>query len=86
MLLFNEERVPIDLGYSVSNEKWFSFVDFVSKLCISVMFTFCLFSICVNIYLLFSPVFDGSFCIITTDRFLLHFLLYLLCRSKFLKR
>ena len=68
--------MPIDLGYSVNNGKWFLFVNFVSNLCISVMFTFCLFSFCVNIYLLFSPIFDANSCIIAIDWFLLHFLLW----------
>ena len=52
--------MPIDLRYSGLNGKWFLFVNFVSNLCISVMFTFCLFSFCVNIYLLFPPVFDAN--------------------------
>ena len=78
--------MSIDLGYSVSNGKWFSFVYFLFNLCFSVMFTFCLISFCVNILFLFPPVFDAISCIIAIDWFLLHFLLYLLCRSKCLKR
>ena len=53
--------MPIDLGYSVSNGKWFRFANFVSFLCISVMFTFCLFSFCVDIYLLFPPIFYANY-------------------------
>ena len=56
--------MPINRGYSVSNGKWFSFVNSVSNLCIGVMFTFCLFSFCVNNYFLFPPFFDANSCII----------------------
>ena len=45
--------MPIALGYVVSNGLWFLVINVVSKLCFSVMFTFCLFSFSVNIYLLF---------------------------------
>ena len=52
MLLFNGESVPIALGYVVSNGLWILVLNVVSKLCFSVVFTFCLFSFCVNIFLL----------------------------------
>ena len=77
MLLFNGGSVSIALGYVVSNGFWFLVINVVSKFCFSVVFTFCLFSFCVNIYLLFRPSFDVNFCIITIDWFLLLFLLFL---------
>ena len=70
MLLFRGEDMPIDLRYSVSNGKWFLFANFVSYLSIRVMFTFCLFSFCVNFYLLFPSIFDANSCIIAKDWFL----------------
>ena len=78
--------MPINRGYSVRNGKWFLFVNSVSNLCIGVMFTFCLFSFCVNTYFLFPPFFDANSCIIALDWFLPPFLLYLPCKSKCLKR
>ena len=61
MLLFNGGSVSIALGYVVSNGFWFLVINVVSKFCFSVVFTFCLFSFCVNIYLLFRPSFDVNF-------------------------
>ena len=69
--------MPINRGNSVSNGKWFLFVNSVSNLCIGVIFTFCLFSFCVNTFC-FRPFLMPT-CIIAIDWFLLHFLLYLLC-------
>ena len=77
--------MPIALGCAVSNEFWFLVINVVSNLCFSVVFTFGLFSFCVNIFLLFRPTFDVNFCIIAIDWFLLFSLLYLLYRSKCLK-
>ena len=45
--------MPITLGRAVSNEFWFLVINVVSNLCFSVVFTFGLFSFCVNIFLLF---------------------------------
>ena len=66
MLLFNGGSVSIALGYVVSNGFWFLVINVVSKFCFSVLFTFCLFSFCVNIYLLFRPSFDYNYRLVSS--------------------
>ena len=68
--------MPIALGCPVSNGFRFLVINVVSNLCFSVVFTFGLFSFCVNIFLLFRPTFDVNFCIIAIDWFLLFSLLW----------